>query len=137
MFGGVSLTNTVTNGHAAQILALPERLSGTHLKLPSQDQHNNDVLTRSLLSTVPRVCFYCEHFVIMATYMEIIISDSFFSLWESKCTYNDIIFQENCPALVSCSCAIRDSPTSVKLQLAPQPSVGHPQHLSHRKLQSE
>lgn len=137
MFREVSLKSTVANRHAAQILTLPERPSGTQLKLPSQDGHNNDILTRSLLSTVLIVCFSWEHFVIMATYMDIIISKTPSFLCGSLSARKKKLFSKHCPTLVPCSCAVHDSPISAKLQLPPQSSLEHLQPLSWRKFQSE
>lgn len=55
-----------------------------------------------------------------------------FSLWEFKCTQEEILFQLNSPALVSYSCTIPDSPVFVK-----QFSPGQPQHFTHGKFQSK
>lgn len=56
--------------------------------------------------------------------------DSFFSLWEFKCTQKEFLFQLNSPALVSYSCTICEYPIYVK-----QFSPGYPQHFTHGKFQ--
>lgn len=55
----------------------------------------------------------------------------------TKCIQKWTIFQANCPGLAPELLCHTQLPHFVKLQLAPQSSLGYLQHLSYRKFQSE